>query len=197
MRSLLCAAAALATLAGCDAPPLASMVALSRVDWTTTDASALRVAVSVPPEIQLLRREVALTGTLKGPGDAAPELYEFVLTEVDETGPGLDRATGTPRVFALASAQSRRDFEAFRRAVAAAEAFEAETGQDTSGSLSVEPDLCRASGGIPDEVFVTVFIKSAELSRFVPLTKPSDMIAEARREGSSAAEIEALLPPCT
>lgn len=60
------------------------------------------------------------------------------------------------------------------------------------GGISVNTQVCRLSDDIPAEILISVFIKTAEISEFVPLFDDQDIT-----ERASRAEIAEMAPLCS
>ncbi|KNG95427.1 hypothetical protein [Pseudaestuariivita atlantica] len=185
--------AACAALAACDTTPVKSALALAKVDPLTTRADALQLAVAVPDTVRLRENRLPMTATLAYRDGRPGSVHRFDLVPVKAGAPGLGDAPGEVTVFALDGAEAQARFTAFQSEVRAAES----AGLKGSGALSTDPPLCRTTTDLPPTLPVIVYIKTAELARFVPLNRPLDTLQDARRAGADAAIIDAALPRCT
>ena len=179
---------ALVCLTACEGTPLRDAYALSQVDPATTDAEALRVAVAVPEAIQPLAGGVHMIGRII-PKEGAPKMYTFNLSKVPRMGQvapkSSEGAKGLVRYEYRIDPRDIATFDAFRAA--------AEAGKNTGGqgSLTVNADLCHHGTAPPDPLPMTVYLKTAELDRFVILTQQDNL-----RDDLTAQDMATLAPPC-
>lgn len=178
---------------GCSHMPLASMAALARVDFETTDPNQLRAAVKLPanvkPRIGVLRVAVKIAG---GP----EKIEEFRLERVpnpteerslrDESEAGMEITA-----YRLEATEAAR-VASFREALQTWKKDAASKGRGGSLTLSVSPKSCR-DGALPAKVLLTTYLRTGETGAYVPLSRNLDLRA---LEGGGARDLDALVPPC-
>ena len=177
-------------LAGCSAVPVSSMLALSRIDFTTTHLQDMRVAVELPETIRPQAKSVTLDlGVIQG---RTNEKYQFNLVPVGgQTEPkalqGL--ATKGRNIFAykLRDADVRTIEELRARMLASKEA-----GKKGALSLGVgAKEFCRASAFPDGPLRASTFISTTETGGYVAVVKDYDL-----RDDPAVAASLINLPDC-
>jgi hypothetical protein len=159
---------------GCTTIPVASMVKLSRIDFETTDLSALRAAVLLPAYMQPLPGTARLLVTVERSG--TPKIEEsLALHEVDDPEAATlnVESTGDRRLYAFSlSAESARTLEKLRHEVRSEPRRD---GEKRNLTLKVAAKACHTNA-IPDgPVPITTYLKTTETKSFVPLTRNVDL----------------------
>ena len=172
------AAVLIAALAGCGGLPLSTSFQLRKVDPATTNAEELRVAVDVPAGFRMRGAQVNLA--MRDAAGTQTDALEFDLVRVPVTpGPPLPRA-GAVQAYKI-SPDDVAAFDAFRARAAAGKAA------GMTGSLGVQAHLCHVAAVMPDKAIVSVFIRTEETGRYLPVLRetnfvtalPSDTLPEA------------------
>lgn len=189
-RMLLAAALAL-PLSACGAVPLTSLPSLARINPSTTDFSAIKVALAAPRAIVAMENSVRVE--FKSRVDDAPERTDsFVLAPVTGAVDLTDMVASLPEgaaltVFAMPPAEAAR-LNAARDGLLAERA----AGKKVTGSLGVTArDFCLAGGMPTGKLLVTTYLYTSETRRFVPLVRDFDVTSQP----DLAAGLK-MLPPC-
>lgn len=170
-RPILAAAVCLG-LSACMSVPLSSLPALSRIEFMTTDLSALRVAVRMPDAIRP-KAGGAQMEALKTLEDGTKEQSVYLLIPTDEpTGEIQPALAGeATHVFRLSDADRAR-FEALRAGLLR---HKQEGKRGSLGLGIATKEFCRQrelpSGPIP----VTTYLRTSETARYVTLTDRLDL----------------------
>lgn len=178
-------------MSGCAMSELVTGYKLRNVDPFATDAAGLRVAVALPDVVQPRPGPVRLVGRVTF-ADGSLLHQSFSLTPAPRTELEMTLSGSIAKGQALHVLQIAPDdhasFDAFR---AAAQARKDQPGEN-SAELSVDPKVCRNAQNLPDRIPVSVFLKTAELTEYVPLTRNVDLLDE-----TSPAELDKAVPVCT
>jgi hypothetical protein len=177
-----------AALAGCGHMPVTSMLALSRVDFATTDPAQLRAAVKLPRAVR--PRTVAMRILVKLRG-GHEEAQDFTLREVID-----------PRELLALHGKLDPDTHIYAYRFEAADltrvqAFRAELlrkqGERRGGSLRIEvrPETCRVGDVSGQPLRFSSYVRTGETGDYVPLVVDLDV-----RTLKPDADVAALIPPC-
>lgn len=162
-------------LQACTHVPITSMVALARIDFETTDLSALRAAMRFPENYRARGSRMIVKVLVEG----APEVREeFALEPVNDPDElmqlsGEGKAGARLAAFRLpADAVSR--FEAHRR-----RALDAKR-EKRKGSLSIalEPDFCYEKTPPRETLPFSTYLKTVETVRYVPVLRDFDAFSQ-------------------
>ena len=161
-------------LGGCTSVPLASMAALSKVDFTTTQFSDLRVAVELQEQIRPLASGVTLEVAVKSP--SADEKLSFKLEPIS--------ATREPAGLIAPAAPGRKiySFKLREKDVAklnaTRERLMAKKSNGERGTLAIgvsAKEFCR-TGPIDKRAFVaSTFVATTETRGYVVVLKDYDL----------------------
>lgn len=178
------------TLAGCGSVPLMSYVALSRIDFSTTDLDVMRVAVRLPEAIRPRPGGVEMEALTKI-GDGAEQKTTFLLVPAPDTA-DLQRLTdveppGFDTYVYRLSASDRKRFEALRAELL----LHKKEGKRGSLGLGIETkEFCQAHP-LPDgPVPTTTYLLTSETARYVVVTDRLDL----RKDERTAKELSQLGP---
>lgn len=178
-------------LSACGAVPLTSIPSLARINPSTTDFSAIKVALAAPRSIVAMENSVRVE--FKSRVDDAPERTDsFPLAAVTTPVDLTDMVGSLPEgdaltVFAMPPAEAAR-LNAARDALLAERA----AGRKVTGSLGVTAREFCLAGGMPDgKLLVTTYLYTSEMQRFVPLVRDFDVTSQP----DLAAGLK-MLPPC-
>jgi hypothetical protein len=167
-------------LAACSSVPLASMPALSRIDFRTTDFATLRAGLRLPDALRPQPGGVELEVTLRMAG-APDEKSTFPLVELPAGSlPDSGQLGKLDFIYRLSDADTRR-FDAIREKTNVARQ------QNRRGSvvLSIAPKQFCLLRPLPDGPLpVTSYIQTSETKRFVVLTRDLDLRAEPQTAAS-------------
>lgn len=159
---------------GCTTMPIASMANLSRIDFETTDVSALRAAVLLPAYLRPLPDSARLVVVVKRSG--APTIENsLLLREVDDPDAATLDTEGASdkRLYAFSlSAGSARALEQLRRDV---NSEPRKAGEKRSLTLKIAAKACRTTAIPNGPVRMTTYLKTAETTSFVPLVRNLDL----------------------
>ncbi|MEM1365094.1 MAG: hypothetical protein AAGH82_05000 [Pseudomonadota bacterium] len=183
-------AVAVVALTGCMGTPVTSIPSLARIDFETTDVSQLAVAVRVPDGVQSAADGALLTMIISNPDDPnKSQTGRFLMEETGaaKTDPALV-SQQRPGARVVSYRLKREDIARFQALRALR--FTAD-GERKQGSLSAMPRLCRTSDWQLRELLVSVYLKTSETGRFVPVVKDRDL-----RKDLNDETIELLLPMC-
>jgi hypothetical protein len=175
-------------LAGCASIPVGSMLALSRVNFQTTEFRRLRIAVQLPAEVRTARSGVRLDSTVRVDGEpdakAVFHLVEDLAADERPATPPLGHET---RIYRLAEAEADR-LDALRAEILRKK----EEGKRGSLAVGIETrEFCRAGEMPTGPVMLTTYLKTSETGRFILLTDRFDLRGDAKI-GKALAD----LPPC-
>lgn len=176
-------------LAACGHVPLMSMVALSRVDFATTDPALLRAAIKLPQVIEPRLNGATLRVAVKL-ADGRDMAQDFKLSETTDERDVLtlhaELDPGT-HVFAYRTEPGEVErLKVFRRAVLA-QKHEQKAGLE----ISIKPDACRAGALPPGPLLMTTYIKTSETNRYVTLARDVDL-----RRLAPGRDAAAAIPAC-
>ncbi len=181
--------AGLLALSACNGAPLRDAYALRKVDPVTTDVQALRVAVAVPDTIRPTQEAVEMVASLTSPGGVA-QMYTFDLIPIPNTPDLAKVAEDQPADMQVYGFRIVPDdiaaFEAFRTKA------RANKEDDGQGSLTVDPKLCHEGAAPPDPLPLVIYLKTAELDRFVVLNSVKNL-----REDVTDQDLRIVAPPCS
>lgn len=190
-KSAVAAYAAVALiLTGCMGTPVTSIPSLARIDFETTQVAELAVAVRVPENVRSAPEGAVLTMIISDPDNPeATQTGRFLLEETQAAssdGYLVSQQRNGDRVL---SYRLKRDDIARFRALRALR-FTA-SGDRRQGSLTAMPRLCRTANWQADELHVSVYLKTSEIGRFVPVVKDRDL-----RKDLTNDSLNVLLPVC-
>ncbi|MDJ0514576.1 MAG: hypothetical protein QNJ62_14130 [Methyloceanibacter sp.] len=159
---------------GCAKTPMASMMHLAKVDFQTTDLSAVRAAILLPQGLRPLPETERLTVAVRRP-DGSTEDHVFALQAVDDPEVALlnEEHHGREWFFAYKlNAKSVRTLERLRKEVAT----KRKTGSTgASLTLGISSEACylatEPSGPLP----ISTYLKTEETKSFVPLVRKVDL----------------------
>lgn len=178
MRVLFMAAICIlaAAVTGCSTVPLGSIRPLSRIDATTTDVSALRVAVQLPAMIRPRAGGVMLEVIVQTEGQ--PEQKRAMLlieTRNEQERRDLPAAAANSHVFAFALApQEVIALEKLR-----ADSMEASRGKKGVTTLNVVTrHFCLAGAKQQHPLVATIYLKTPETRTYVALIQNVDLLAD-------------------
>ncbi|MEM8878600.1 MAG: hypothetical protein AAGD23_12120 [Pseudomonadota bacterium] len=179
-------------IAACASVPLRSMPSLARIDFPTTDLAALRVAVSLPTELQPLDKEMRLTAQVKL-GDSVPETETFELERVlgaAEEALIAQRLQLGQRLHAYrVSSDDVQRLVLFRdRAV---ERKESSGQQNASLSIGISPKVCAKRSLDNTRLPFTTYLKTSETGSYVQLTRSMDI-----RQIDETSDLINAIQPC-
>lgn len=192
IRPIPAAALAVATmlLAACGSIPLMSYVALSRVDFATTDLDVMRVAIRLPGAMRPRPDGVEMQAVTRI-GDAPERKTTFLLVPTtDSPAPdGLTDAVppgfGT-YVYRLSVSDIQR-FQALRADVSR----HRQAGERSSLGLGIETkEFCRLLAVPEGPLPVTTYLLTSETGRYVIVTDGLDL----RQDERTASELSNLGP---
>jgi hypothetical protein len=162
------------SVAACSTVPLSSIPALSRIDFRTTDFSAVRAGLRLPEALRPQPAGVELEVTLRIAG-SPDEKTVFPLVGISAGSlPDGDQSGKKDFVYRLSDQDPRR-FDAIRDKTNVARQ------QNKRGSvdLSITPRQFCFLSPLPDgPVLITTYIQTSETKRFVVLTRDLDLRAE-------------------
>jgi hypothetical protein len=158
--------------------PVASMIRLSRVEFTRTDLSRLRAAIRLPQGLELQLGNSKLRVSVKV-GGGEPATREFSLAEIRSDqhafAPASQReGDARVRVFAISAGDLPRA-EAFRAELLARQQASGRSGGNVS--ISILPDGCRVGDWPDGPVRITTYLQTAETGGFVVLAQDLDLRA--------------------
>lgn len=161
-------------VSGCSKVPVTSMMKLARVDFETTELSALRAAILLPKGVRPLPGTGRLAVALRQK-DGAMENHVFELAEIEDAEALMlnEESGGASRVFAYTlSPQAVRTLDRLRSDALAARA----SGQTGSKmTLSIAAGACHVAGPPSGPIPITTFLKTEETKSFVPLVRRVDL----------------------
>ncbi|MEO0498031.1 MAG: hypothetical protein AAF141_11815 [Pseudomonadota bacterium] len=177
-------------LTGCMGTPVTSIPSLARIDFETTDVAQLAVAVRVPKDVRSAPEGAVLTMVISDPDNPqASQTGRFLLQETSASssdGYLISQRRDESRVL---SYRLRQEDIARFRALRALR-FTA-NGERRQGSLTAAPRLCRTADWQASELPVSVYLKTSETGRFVPVLKNRDL-----RKDLDDETLDVLLPVC-
>lgn len=182
--------AATILLAACGSIPLMSYVALSRIDFATTDLDVMRVAVRLPEAIRPRPDGVEMQAVTKI-GDGPEQKTTFLLVPMPDspalTGLVEVESPGFGTYVYRLSASDVQRFQALRGELSRHQ----QAGERSSLGLGIETkEFCRLlvvpEGPLP----VTTFLFTSETGRYVVITDRLDL----RRDEKTANELLNLGP---
>lgn len=185
LLSLVCAVT-LAALAACASMPVASMMRLSRTDFSTVDPSALRAALKLPGSVRPRATRLQLTVSAGG----EKQVEEFNLTGVNDLGEltalRRESSPGTSIfVYRLAAADIARLNEV-RADVLGRRAG----GARVTMAIGVAADGCR-TGPLPETIPLTTYLRTEAGGEFFALMRDVDL-----RKALAGHDLAAKLPTC-
>lgn len=159
---------------GCTSVPVSSLMKLGRVDFETTDLSALRAAVLLPSYLRPLPGTGQLTITLDR--DDGTRLQEsFGLRETDDPEAALlneEEGKSGQRLYAYAlSPEAARTLSRLRTQAAATH----RPGTKQNLSLAIGAKACHVGKLPAGPLPMTSYLKTPETRSFVPLARNMDL----------------------
>lgn len=159
----------------CTHVPVTSLVALSRIDFATTDLASFRAAMRFPENYRARENRMIVTGAIEG----QPEIKEtFVLSPINDPDE-LNQLAGERQAGAQIAAfrlppEAVATFEAHRR-----RALEAKR-EKRKGSLSIalEPDFCYEKTPPRDTLPFSTFLRTSETRRYVTVLRDLDAFSQ-------------------
>lgn len=177
-------------LGGCGHMPLGSMVALSKIDFATTDPAAMRAAIKLPRGLRPV--EPMLTIVVAGKDGSRHERSVPLLPIDDEAAEDVADVTAAQRLFAFRfSAQDAARVAAFRSEMLA--------NKQGGGSLTLNigAKACNeAAEPWSGPVVTSSYLRTSETGRYVVLAKDVDLRTAAREAGVAPKAADAPLAPC-
>jgi hypothetical protein len=172
------------SISACSTIPVSSMLALSRIDFTTTRIDALRVAIELPSAIKPRVGGVHMDVVAKL--GEKEDKFTFKLAE-DQAQIGMKGLLPIPEAGKQMHAYRLRDEDAATlmrlRAERQSNKVEGEQGSLAIGVAAKE--FCRNSSLADVELTVTTFIATSETNGFVTVSKNYDL----RGDQKIAAEV--------
>lgn len=178
-------------LAGCTSVPLMSFVALSRIDFATTDLEAMRVAIRLPEAIQPRPGGVKMDA-VKKLGVGLEEKTTFLLVPARDSGDRMSSVnTEKPgfatHIYRLSDADLKR-FEALRADLVRSK----QDGKRGSLGLGIATtEFCRVRPVPEGPLPATTYLLTSETARYVVVTDDYDL-----RKDESLARDLAILEAC-
>jgi hypothetical protein len=177
-------------LVACTSIPVSSMLALSRIDFTTTRIEDLRVAVEIPSAIAPREGGVHLE-VLAKQGEKVDK-FVFKLAE-DQPQIGLKGLLPFPAPGKIMYAYRLRDEDVLKLTKLRAERLEAKKdGEKGSLSMGISArEFCRKVGIDNDALTITTFIATSETNGFIVLIRDYDV-----RSDKTISDSIDNMPPC-
>lgn len=177
-------------IAACGSIPLTSYVALSRIDFATTDLDVMRVAVRLPGAIRPRPDGVEMQAVTKI-GDGPEQKTTFLLVPAADPAALTKLTEAEPPGFGSyvyrLSASDRQRFEALRADVSR----HRQAGERSSLGLGIETkEFCRLLDVPEGPLPVTTYLLTSETGRYVVVTDGLDL----RRDEKTANELSNLGP---
>lgn len=159
----------------CSHVPVTSLLAMSRINFETTDLSALRAAMRIPAAYQARENRMVVEVMMEG----RPAVREdFALERVTSAGElsllGSERRAGTELVaYKIPNAMIQK-FEALR-----AKAQEARA-EKRKGSLTIklEPDFCYVTEPPRGSLVFSTYLRTSETRTYVPVLLDLDAFSQ-------------------
>lgn len=153
-------------LAGCSHVPVTSLLAMSRINFETTDLVALRAALRIPSAYQARENRMVVEVKQEGRPDIREDFPLERLTSPAELALlGAEKRGGTELIAYKLPEDAIRKFEAIR-----AKALEAKA-EKRKGSLTIklEPDFCYVSEPPKDSLIFSTYLRTSETKQYVPV----------------------------
>lgn len=153
-------------LAGCTHVPVTSLLAMSRINFETTDLKALRAALRIPQAYQARENRMVVEITQEGRPTVREEFaLERLLSESDLALLGPEKKVGTQLLAYRLPDEAVRTFESMR-----AKAVEARA-EKRKGSLTIklEPDFCYLNKPPQDSLVFSTYLRTSETRSYVPV----------------------------
>lgn len=166
IRRLLLPSILATALAACGHVPVRSMLAMSRIDFATTDLSAMRAALRIPNAYQARANRMVVEVMQEG----RPAIREeFALERLTSTAElsllGSERRTGTEIIAYRLPDAAIATFTALRAKAAEAKAEK----RKGSLTLKLEPDFCYVSEPPKDSLVFSTYLRTSETRTYVPV----------------------------
>lgn len=166
IRRLLLPSVLAATLAACGHVPVRSLLAMSRIDFATTDLPALRAALRIPGGYQARANRMVVEVVQEGRPAIREEFALERLTSAAELSLlGSERRAGTEIIAYRLPDAAIATFTALREKAAEARA------EKRKGSLmlKLEPDFCYVSEPPKDSLVFSTYLRTSETRTYVPV----------------------------
>jgi len=153
-------------LTACGHVPVRSMLAMSRIDFTTTDLSTLRAALRIPDAYQARANRMVVEVVQEG----RPAIREeFALERLTSTAElsllGSERRAGTEIIAYKLPDAAIATFTALRAKAAEAKAEK----RKGSLTLKLEPDFCYVTEPPKDSLIFSTYLRTSETRTYVPV----------------------------
>jgi len=157
-------------LVSCDYTPISTMLALRKVDFETTPARDLRVKLVLPHKIRPRENSIVMKGTLSATDSLPEEVVVFYLEEKQSEQSAFQESQ-KKQVFVYGLAEPDiAGFDSFR--------LKASKKKERNGSISVDAEACRLTSEPITQLVGSIFLKTAELGRYVPLVDDVDFLED-------------------
>lgn len=154
------------SISGCSHVPVTSLIAMSRINFETTDLSTLRAGLRIPSAYQARENRMVVEIKQEGRPDMREEFPLERLTSASElTLLGAEKRGGTELVAYKLPEAAIQKFEAIR-----AKSLEAKA-EKRKGSLTIklEPDFCYVSEPPKDSLVFSTYLRTSETKQYVPV----------------------------
>ncbi|OYU48713.1 MAG: hypothetical protein CFE31_09715 [Rhizobiales bacterium PAR1] len=167
----LCAFSASIVLSGCGHVPVTSLLAMSRINFETTDIAAMRAALRIPTAYQARENRMIVEITQEG---KPPHRSEFALERVTSASElsliGSEKRAGTELVVYKLPDPMVAKFEEMRT-----EARKAKE-EKRKGSLTIklEPDFCYVAEPPKGSLVFSTYLRTSETRSYVAVLQDLD-----------------------
>lgn len=188
MVRILLVSLGLSLLAACGHVPVSSLVAMSRIDFETTDLAAFRAALRIPAGYRARENRMIVEVMQEG---RPPLREEFALERLTAPGDlsllGSERRAGNELLAYRLPESAVRAFEAMR-----SEALKAKA-EKRKGSLSIrlEPDFCYVEEPPRGSLVFSTYLRTSETKNYVPVLLDLDAFSQKHYAAKVAA-----MPKC-
>ncbi len=175
LLSLAILALAALALAACAHVPVTSVLAMSRINFETTDLHALRAALRIPEAYRARENRMVVEIMQEGRPLVREEFLLERLTAERELSPlGPEKRAGNQLLAYRLPEEAIRAFEALRSKIAEARAEKRE------GSLTIklEPDFCYVSAPPAGSLVFSTYLRTSETRGYVPVLLDLDALAQ-------------------
>ncbi len=174
-------------LSACSHVPVRSLLALSRLDFGTTDLRALRAALRLPEQFEARETRMVVEIAIEG---RAPIQQEFVLERLlgaDLAALASENRTGAQLVAYRLPDAAVRSFERLREEIGQARAA------SRKGSLAIklEPEFCYRVAPPRETLVFTTYLSTSETQRYIPVLLDFDAFSQ-----KAYAEKLRMMPKC-
>lgn len=166
VRRLLLPSILAAALAACGHVPVRSLLAMSRIDFATTDLPALRAALRIPDAYHARANRMVVEVVQEGRPAIREEFALERLTSPAELSLlGSERRAGTEIIAYKLPDAAIATFTALRAKAAEAKAEK----RKGSLTLKLEPDFCYVSEPPKDSLVFSTYLRTSETRTYVPV----------------------------